>query len=82
MLADELDYYKEKNNKYVDNNIQEIQELYIEEEKKKGKVEDEEVILVRPYKVSTVTSSSLKTSFITDKVKNLIKYMKFVQSPT
>ena len=82
MLADELDYYKEKNNKYVDDNIREIQELYIEEEKKKGKVEDKEVILVRPYKVSTATSSSLKTSFITDKVKNLIKYMKFVQSPT
>jgi len=78
MLADELDYYKEKNNKYVDNNIREIQELYIEEEKKEGKVEDKEVILVRPYKVSTATSSSLKTSFITDKVKNLIKYMKFV----
>ena len=45
-------------------------------------MEDKEVILVRPYKVSTATSSSLKTSFITDKVKNLIKYMKFVQSPT
>ena len=43
-------------------------------------MEDEEVILVRLYKVSTTTSSSLKTSFITDEVKNLIKYMKFVQS--
>jgi len=28
MLADELDAYKEKENMYVDNNIQEIQELY------------------------------------------------------
>ena len=78
MLANELDHYKERSNKYVDDNIQEIQELYIEEGKKKRKVEDEEVILVRLYKVSTTTSSSLKTSFITDEVKNLIKYMKFV----
>ena len=59
-----------------------IQELYIEEEKKEGKVEDEEVILVKLYKVSTVTSSSSKTSFIMNEVENLIKYMKFVQSPT
>ena len=28
MLADELDAYKEQGNKYVDDNIQEIQELY------------------------------------------------------
>ena len=34
MLADELDRYKEKGNKYMDDNIQEIQELYAEEEKK------------------------------------------------
>ena len=31
MLADELDRYKGKGNKYVDENIQEIQDLYIEE---------------------------------------------------
>jgi len=45
-------------------------------------VEDKEVILIRPYKVSMATSSSSKTSFITDEVKNLSKYMKFVWSPT
>jgi len=78
MLANELDHYKERGNKYVDDNIQEIQELYIEEEKKEEKVEDEEVILVRPYKVSVTTSSSSKTSFIMDEVKNIIKYIKFV----
>jgi len=51
--------------------------------KEKGKVEDEEVILIKPYKVSmTTSSSSSQTSFITDEVKNLLKYMKFVQSPT
>ena len=79
MLANELDYYKEKSNKYVDNNIQEIQELYIDEEtkKKEGKVKDKEVILIKSYEVSMTTSSSL-TSFIMDEVKNLLKYMKFV----
>jgi len=45
-------------------------------------VENEEVILIRPYKVSMTTSLSSKTSFIIDEVKNLIKYIKFVQSPT
>ena len=82
MLANELDHYKERGNKYVDDNIQEIQELYIEEGKKEGKVEDEEVILIKLYKVSTTTSLSSKTSFIMDEVENLVKYMKFVQSPT
>ena len=43
MLADKLDHYKGKDNRYVDNNIQEIQELYVDEEmkKEKGKVKDE-----------------------------------------
>ena len=45
-------------------------------------MEDKEVILVRPYKVSMTTSSSSKTSFIMNEVENLIKYMNFVQSPT
>jgi len=60
MLADKLDHYKRKGNKYVDNNIQEIQELYTDEKikKEKGKVEDNEVILIKPYKVLTATSSS------------------------
>ena len=82
MLADELDHYKGKGNKYVNNNIKEIQELYMEEEKRKNKgtIENEEVILVRPYEVSSTTSSLSKTSFITDEVKNLTKYMKFVKT--
>ena len=84
MLANELDHYKGKGNSYVDNNIKEIQELYMEEEKKeeKGTVENEEVILVRPHEVSSITSSSSTTSFVTDEIKNLIKYMKFVRFPT
>ena len=53
------------------------------EEKKedKGMIENEEVILVQPYEVSLTTSSST-TSFITDKVKNLTKHMKFVKTPS
>jgi len=65
----------------MDDNIWEIQELYIDEETKKKEehVDDKEVILIKPYEVSTTTSSSsLKTSFITDEVENLLKYMKFV----
>ena len=51
MLADELDQYKGKENSYVEENIREIQELYIKEENReeKGVVEDKEVILVKPY---------------------------------
>jgi len=84
MLANELDYYKGKDNDYVDSNIKEIQELYMEEEKKedKGIVENEEVILVRPYEGSSTTTSSSTTSFITDKVENLTKYMKFMKTPS
>ena len=37
MLADKLNYYKGKGNRYVDDNIQEIQELYVDEEMKKEK---------------------------------------------
>ena len=82
MLANELDHYKGKGNEYVDNNIKEIQELYIEEEKRKdkGTIENEEVILVQPYEVSSTTLSLSKTSFITDEVENLTKYMKFVKT--
>ena len=80
MLANKIDYYKGRNNKYVDNNIQEIQKLYMDEEtrKKEGNVKDEKVILIKLYKVSTTTSSLSETSFITDEVENLLKYMKFV----
>ena len=83
MLANELDYYKERGNDYVDMNIKEIQKLYMTEEKKenKGTIENKEVILVRPYEVSSTTTSST-TSFITDEINNLTKYMKFVKTPS
>ena len=83
MLADKLDRYKGRGNDYVDMNIKEIQELYMTEERKedKGTIENEEVILVRPYEVSATTSSST-TSFIMDEIDNLAKYMKFTKTPT
>ena len=48
MLANKLDYYKVKGNDYVNSNIKEIQELYMNEEIKeeRGVVENKEVILV------------------------------------
>ena len=46
-----------------------------------GRVEDKEVILIKPYKVSTATLSS-RTSFITDEVEHLFKHMKFVRTPS
>ena len=85
MLADELDQYKGKDNKYMEKNIQKIQELYKDEEKweEEGKIEDKEVILIKPYEVSTATSSlTSQTSFITEEVDNLSKYMKFIQTPS
>jgi len=83
MLANKLDHYKGKGNDYMDSNIKEIQELYIEEEKKeeKGTIENEEVILVCPYEVSSTMTPSSRTSFITDEIENLAKYMKFVKIP-
>jgi len=49
-------------------------------------VEDEKVILIKLYKVSTTTfrttsSKMTKTSFIYEEIKNLEKYMKFVHFP-
>jgi len=52
-----------------------------EAKREEGRVENEEVILIRPYEVSMTTSSS-STSFITDEVEHLLKHMKFVQMPS
>ena len=84
MLANELNQYKGKGNQYVDENIQEIQDLYIEEEvqdKEKGRVEEEEVILIKPYEALESTSTK-SSSFINKEIDNLLKYMKFVKTPT
>ena len=82
-LADELDRYKGKGNKYVDDNIKEIQEIYMEDEQKeRGTIENEEIILVRPYEVASSITSTSSSSFISDEVENLAKYIKFVKTPT
>ena len=62
----------------MDNNIQEIQELYKEKriKREEGKIEDEEVILLKLYEVSKSTPLITQSSFITDEVNNLLKYMK------
>jgi len=83
MLVDKLDAYKERENIYVDDNIRKIQELFKEEEIKKedGRIE-EEIILIKPCEVSeSKLSMPSTTSFITNEVENLLKYMKFVRSP-
>ena len=84
MLADKLDRYKERGNTYVNENIWEIQELYINKEqtqKDKERVENEEVILIKPYEVSKLTSTK-SSSFVDEEVNNLLKYIKFIKSPT
>ena len=54
-----------------------------ETKREEGRVEDEEVILIKPYKVSSSMSiSTHSTSFIEEEIENLIKYMKFVKVPT
>ena len=83
MLANELDQYKEKENQYVDENIQETQDLCIKEEiqdKGKERVEEEEVILIKPYETSESTLTK-SLSFIDEEIDNLLKHMKFVKSP-
>ena len=58
--------------------------MYIDEEQKekgKEKVEDEEVILIKLYEVSESISTK-SSSFINEEIDNLLKYMKFVRSPT
>jgi len=48
-----------------------------------GRAEDEEVILIKPYEISSLTSISIhSTSFIDKEIENLIKYMKFIKVPT
>jgi len=83
-LANELDGYKRRGNSYVDKNIQEIQELYMNEEqqkKEKGRIEEEEVILIKPYEISSLMFSS-SLSFANKEVDNLLKYIKFIKSLT
>ena len=66
----------------MEDNIWEIQNLYKDKknkvESRKERVEEEKVILIRPYEIPELISSTTKSSFINDKVDNLIKYIKFI----
>ena len=66
ILADELDTYSGQINQYMDDNIREIQDLYKDRNQKKKsnkeRVENKEVILIKPYKVSKSTSSMMKST--------------------
>ena len=70
----------------MEENIQEIQELYKDEEQKKKlkeeRVKDKEVILIKPYKELTTISKTTELSFIHKEIKNLEWYIKFIQSLT
>jgi len=51
--------------------------------RKEERIKKEEVILIKPYEVYSSTLSSTKSSsFIDKEINNLLKYMKFVKSPT
>jgi len=79
ILANELDKYKGQENHYMNKNIWEIQDLYKDEEQKRleeRKDKDKEIILIKPYEVSTTASrttsfKTTKSSFIHNKIKNL-----------
>ena len=69
----------------MDENIKEIQDLYKDEELKRrqGVIQDKEVVLFKPYETTkSMTSRTMETSFIQEKIKNLEQHMKFIQAPT
>ena len=49
--------------------------------KGKQRVEEEKVFFYKPYNVDKPRSKIPKLHFIQDKVNNLEKYMKYIQSP-
>jgi len=60
--------------------------LYRDKRQKKElervRVEDKEVILIKPYEESTTTSKTTESSFIHKEIRNLEQFMKFVHSLT
>ena len=51
------------------------------QDKEKGRIKEEEIILVKPYEISeSVKTKSL--SFVDEEIENLMKYMKFIKTPT
>ena len=73
-LANKLDSYENKGNKYMNENIKEIQELYRDEDlkSKQETIQDEEVVLFKPYKTTkSMTSKTIEMSFIQEEIRNL-----------
>jgi len=44
-------------------------------------IQDEKVLLYKPYEVDLSKPKTPEPTFIQDKIKNLEKYMKFIQAP-
>ena len=59
MLADELDTYEGRENKYMNDNIQEIQKLYKEKgiKREEGRREDKEVIALQDLQLNIFNNS-------------------------
>ena len=49
--------------------------------KEKQWLQDEEVLLYKPYEADLSRPKTPEPMFIQDKIKNLEKYMKFIQAP-
>ena len=96
LLANELDWYKDKGEERVNKHIKELQEVYqeiyqdipqpmvVNKGKQKEKVvQDEEVFLYKPYAISLELSRPiiLKPIFLIEEVDNLERALKILQSP-
>ena len=96
LLANKLDRCKGKGNAYAEEHIKEIQNIYKQENQKveqlmivnkekqwENQVQDKEVLLYKPYDISSKSSkpNTLELMFIQDKIENLDKYMKYMQLP-
>ena len=94
LLANELDKYKGRGNAYAKEYIKEIQDTYKQEDqrveqliivdkekKQENQVQDEEVFLYKSYDILSKLSKpkAQELTFIQDKIKNLDKYMKYMQ---
>ena len=83
LLANELDNCKEKGNNYVEGHIKKRQNTYKQKDKEqdikeKQQIQDEKVLLYKPYKVDLSRSKTPELTFIQDEIENLKKYMKFI----
>ena len=89
LLVDKLNSCKGKENKYTKGHIKEIQDAYKQDNfelkksvtNNKEQVQEEEVLLYKPYDVDLLRLKTSEPTFIQDKINNLGKYIKFMQTP-